>query len=86
MRRGQVVAFIEVKTRTSATFGLGREAVGWRKRRTLMQLGEIWRERHGRPEDVYRFDVVEVVLRSSGPPEVLHVPDAWRGGLCGARG
>lgn len=78
MRRGRLVAFVEVKTRTSTTFGTGREAVGWRKRRTLMQLGEVWRQRHGLPDDLYRFDVVEVVDSPSGSPAITHVPDAWR--------
>lgn len=78
IRRGRLVGFVEVKTRAGSGYGFGREAIGWRKRRTLNQLAAVWRERHGRPGDVYRFDVVEVLI-SRGSVEVLHIPDAWRG-------
>ncbi len=58
VRRGSIVAFVEVKTRRSTTFGLAAEAVGWRKQRTLSRVAELWRLRYGRPSDTYRFDLV----------------------------
>ena len=78
-RRGRLVAFVEVKTRRGGRFGEGREAIGWRKRAALSGVAEAWRQRHGRQDDLYRFDVVEVRARASGaPPEVIHLEDAWR--------
>jgi putative endonuclease len=77
-RRAGIVAFIEVKTRTGNGFGSPIEAIGWRKRLILAQLGEAWRERHGRPDESFRFDVVGVVWRSGQPPAVEHLEDAWR--------
>jgi putative endonuclease len=77
-RRGALVAFVEVKTRRGGGYGAGREAIGWRKRRALGRVAEAWRLRHGRPEDVYRFDVVEVLYGSPRDPGVVHVEDAWR--------
>jgi putative endonuclease len=77
-RRAGIVAFIEVKTRTGNGFGSPVEAIGWRKRRILAQLGEAWRERHGRPDESFRFDVVGVVWRPGQPPAVEHLEDAWR--------
>lgn len=75
-RQGAVVAFIEVKTRAASRFGDGREAVGWRKQRRVAHLAEVWRARHGRPGDRYRFDVITVAAeRENG---VVHLPDAWR--------
>src|SRR5512138_2351888 len=53
-RREHLVAFIEVKTRASATCGAPSESVGWRKRQALVRLAEAWRDRHGRVDDVYR--------------------------------
>ena len=47
IRRGPVVAFVEVKTRRSAAFGIAAEAVGWRKQRTLAKVAELWRLRFG---------------------------------------
>jgi putative endonuclease len=78
VRRGSVVAFVEVKTRRSAAFGLAAEAVGWRKQRTLARVAELWRLRHGRPGDSYRFDLLSVTDRGGGRLEVEHLPDAWR--------
>lgn len=78
IRKGSLVAFVEVKTRGGTGFGAGREAIGWRKRRTLARVAEVWRLRHGRPEDSYRFDVVEVQEVHGGPALVTHLEDAWR--------
>lgn len=78
MRQGALVAFVEVKARRGPAFGLGQEAIGWRKRRTLARVAEVWRLRLGQPGDLYRFDVVAVEWRRSGPPTITHVADAWR--------
>jgi len=78
MRRGDVVAFIEVKTRRSAAFGSGGNSVGWKKRRVLARVAEVWRARHGRDRDRYRFDLCEVIPRRWRSPEVSHTPNAWR--------
>jgi putative endonuclease len=77
-RRGHLVAFVEVKTRGSDAWGAPAESVGWRKRRTIARVAEVWRERHGRPGDEYRFDVIEVLVGAGGRPEVAQVEDAWR--------
>src|SRR5262245_11300197 len=77
-RMGRLVAFVEVKTRRGGRFGPGREAIGWRKREALRRVAEAWRQRYGRPDDLYRFDVVEVrAMGSGGEPEVVHFADAW---------
>lgn len=77
VRRGTVVAFVEVKARRGAGFGPGREAVGWRKQRAISRVAEIWRLRQGQPGDCYRFDVIEVV-RATGVNRLVHIEDAWR--------
>ncbi len=77
-RRGEVIAFVEVKTRVGAAFGVAAEAVGWRKRRAIAKVAEVWRQRHGRPADVYRFDLVSVYQRPGVADSVDHIPDAWR--------
>ncbi len=77
VRRGSLVAFVEVKTRRGDGYGLGREAIGWRKRRALGRVAEVWRLRHGRPDDSFRFDVVDVV-QARGETRIEHIEDAWR--------
>jgi putative endonuclease len=76
-RKGELVAIVEVKTRASAAYGQPAESVLWRKRRTIAQVAEVWRERHGRRNDVFRFDVIEVRVAGSGC-RVAHLEDAWR--------
>ena len=78
-RRGEVVAFVEVKTRSTAAWGTPAESVVWRKRRTIVQVAEVWRQRHGRPGDSFRFDVIAVsVEKGGGGYRVEHLEDAWR--------
>lgn len=78
MRRGSVVVFVEVKTRLGAGFGSGGEAVGWRKRKAIGRVAEVWRQRYGRQDDQYRFDVVEVFMGACRSLQVRHIEDAWR--------
>lgn len=77
-RRGRVVAFIEVKTRRSMSFGPGRLTVNWKKRRTLERLAAVWRLRYGRSGELYRFDVIEVIPEPGEPSRIEHLEDAWR--------
>lgn len=76
--RAGVVAFVEVKTRSDGSFGSALEAVGWRKRRTIAKVAEVWRLRFGRPEDSYRFDLVTVLEAGGMSDQLEHVEDAWR--------
>jgi putative endonuclease len=78
VRRGKLVAFVEVKTRKSLAQGSGVEAVGGRKQSTIAKVASLWRLRYGRPDDEYRFDVVAVQDHGSGKSTVEHVEDAWR--------
>lgn len=78
VRRESLVAFVEVKTRQGTAFGSGGEAVGWRKRKAIGRVAEAWRQRHGRPDDQYRFDVVEVFMGASRSLQLRHIEDAWR--------
>ena len=38
----------------------------------------LWGERFGRPDDSYRFDVIEVRVAASTGYDVAHLEDAWR--------
>jgi len=77
-RRGEVVAFVEVKTRAGLGYGHPLEAITAKKRREIHQVAAAWIDRHGKPGDVYRFDAVAILLPSGGEPRIEHVEDAWR--------
>ena len=74
--RARTVAFVEVKARADGGFGGPVSAVGWRKRRELGRSAWVWVDRHGRPGDAYRFDVVGVLV-SGRRARVCHVEDAF---------
>jgi putative endonuclease len=80
-RQGNLVAFIEVKTRSSLRFGHPEEAVDHRKRATLCHLAELWRVRFGLPSDRYRFDLIAIEEGTdpSTSPQVRHIENAWCG-------
>ena len=79
-RRGCMVAFIEVKGRSSTRFGHPVEAIGASKRREILHVARTWISRHGQAGDEYRFDAVAVLRDPTGPARVEHFEDAWRPG------
>ncbi len=80
VRKGTLVAFVEVKTRRSTAFGSPLEAVRWGKKREIVRVAQAWIDRHGRPDDVYRFDVIGVTLSPTAPSGIEHVENAfWPG-------
>ncbi len=76
VRRGSVIAFVEVKARRGDAFGSPVEAVHARKRRELSRSALTWVDRHGPPGAEYRFDVVGVLVQGDRV-RVRHVEDAF---------
>lgn len=77
VEREGTVAFVEVKARRGSRFGQPVEAVNWRKQKELCKSARVWIDRHGRPLEVYRFDVIGVLLENERV-RIRHVPDAFR--------
>lgn len=77
-RRG-VVAFVEVKTRSTTTGGTPLEPIRAAKRRAVESAARRWILEHGRPGMAYRFDAIAVRVQG-GSAHVEHIPDAWRPG------
>jgi putative endonuclease len=75
VRRGDLVAFVEVKARRGGAFGSPMEAVTGSKRREIVKAARAWVERHGRPSDIYRFDCIGLV-----DGKLDHLEDAFRPG------
>ena len=76
MKRGNDVAFVEVKARRGEAFGHPVEAVHFRKRRELGRSARVWVDRHGAPELTYRFDVIGILI-SGQNVRVQHVESAF---------
>ena len=73
---GRTVAFVEVKTRATNSFGGPIAQVSWRKQRELSRSAKVWMSRFQRPGDTFRFDVIGVIL-STKHVKVHHVENAF---------
>lgn len=59
-RQGDVIAFIEVKTRSSLQYAAPREAVSRGKQRRIAMAAMRWLQENAMPEANVRFDIVEI--------------------------
>ena len=78
-RKGEVVAFVEVKQRKNADFGEAREFVTYSKQRRVIAAAELWLLKTG-CELQPRFDVIEVYAPEGTKtllPEINHIENAF---------
>jgi len=75
VRRGKLVAFVEVKTRRGNAFGSPFEAVTGAKRREIVKAARAWMDRFGTSGDIYRFDCIAIQNN-----KLTHLEDAFRPG------
>lgn len=71
-RDGDVLVFVEVKTRAAGALVPGVYAVNARKKRALLRACEAYLRALAVRPRTYRLDVVEVALPADGEPAVLH--------------
>ena len=76
VERDGMVAFVEVKARRGSQFGDPVEAVNWNKQRQLIRSASTWIDRHGKPSETYRFDVVGVLVEGERV-RVRHIANAF---------
>src|SRR5690606_10475946 len=79
-RLGDIVAFIEVRSRADTAHGHPLETIRHRKQRDLEAAGHAWIRRHGSPTDNYRFDAISLIAPQGDVARAVveHTPDAWR--------
>lgn len=73
-QKGDLLVFVEVKTRTTDRYGYPEEAVNRRKEALLLSAAEefiLQQEWQGEA----RFDIISVTLAS--PPAIHHIQDAF---------
>ena len=76
VERDGTVAFVEVKARRGSQFGDPVQAVNWNKQKQLVRSAVTWIDRHGRPSESYRFDVVGVLIEGDRV-RVRHIANAF---------
>ena len=78
VRRGDTLAFVEVKTRSGRGWGTPEEAVTARKRGEIEMVARAYLARM-RPKDVdVRFDVIAIEMDRGCVVRTEHLTDAWR--------
>jgi putative endonuclease len=77
VRRGRLLVFCEVKTRSGRAFGGGYEAVTRSKRRRLRRLAEVFVAAAAVRPYAARFDVASVFVQRGHAPDVEIYQDAF---------
>lgn len=77
-QQGDLLVFVEVKTRRGRGYGWPAEAVTARKRRRMARVAAAFLQRHRARNRPCRFDVVEVEWIEGREPVVEHIVDAFR--------
>jgi putative endonuclease len=76
---GPILAFVEVKTRTSAEAGPPEAAVSRAKQRRITKAAREYLRRLGRKPVNYRFDIVSVFWDPERGYQVRLIKDAFKG-------
>jgi putative endonuclease len=76
-RHGKVLAFVEVKTRTSTAFGRPAQAVTLEKQALILRGASAWLRLLGCPDIAWRYDVVEVLLIPGHKPQLNWIQAAF---------
>lgn len=77
----EFIVFLEVKKRSTASFGDPVEAITEDKKQNIYKASEAWlyeRKMDGSP---VRFDVITIVQQKNEVPDINHYEDAFRPGF-----
>ena len=74
---GDILCFIEVKTRRSSSFAGPLSAVDRRKQRQITRTARIYKRIFSTYDLVDRFDVVTVVIAPGAEPEIELIKSFW---------
>ncbi len=76
-RDGDTLVFVEVKTRGSEEFGRPFEAVRSDQQHRISRGALAWLRLLADPDILFRFDVVEVMIRDGAPPQLELIRNAF---------
>ncbi|MEN0003467.1 MAG: YraN family protein [Bacteroidota bacterium] len=79
-KEGDVLVFVEVKTRSNLAFGLPEDFVTKRQEQYLAEAASVYMEHIGHDWEV-RFDIIGVRWKANGQHQLKHYPDAFFPGL-----
>ena len=76
-RRQGRLAFVEIKTRTSAQFGTPQEAVDLRKQEKIFKVAQWYLKEKKLEKTPVAFDVVAILWNEMQAPEIRLIADAF---------
>lgn len=74
--KGDILVFVEVKTRSRTDFGYPEEAVDSRKISYLRTAAEHYMDESPEHQKI-QFDIVSVQMKWNEPPAIIHFEDAF---------
>ena len=74
---GDILCFVEVKTRASDWFAPPQVNVDLRKRRQITRAARVYRQMLGIEDEPHRYDVVTVVLSDDSTPQIELLRNFW---------
>lgn len=74
---GDVLCFVEVKTRSSDDFSTPLSAVDLRKQRQITRTARVYRKIFGLQKMRFRYDVVGIVLNKTKAPKIEIFRSFW---------
>jgi len=77
-RQGDLVVFVEVKSRTSAEFGSPDRAIDSEKQKHIVRAARAYVNRGAIEWNQVRFDTISIIF--TDPPSIVHQQDAFFAG------
>jgi putative endonuclease len=74
---GDILCFIEVKTRSSDWFAPPEVNVDLRKRRQITRAARVYRQMLGIENEPHRYDVVTVIINDNSTPQIELLRNFW---------
>jgi len=74
---GDILCFIEVKTRSSDWFAPPEVNVDLRKRRQITRAARVYRQMLGIEKEPHRYDVVTVIINNDSTPQIELLRNFW---------
>lgn len=75
-KKGDVLVFVEVRTRHTDSTEAAFESVGTKKQQKLIALAHTYLSQNNLPDQVWRIDVIAIAIPPSSKPIIDHIEDA----------
>lgn len=75
--KDEIIAFIEVKTRSTTDYGRPEEAVTPKKKRSISRAAYYYISSHNNLKTSFRADIISIILSETHKPEITHIINAF---------